>query len=136
MAKNCNIRADRIGMAEEKTVREAPGRGTNGPEVGRAGRGGKGMSTAVWLIVGALVLAGCLSGGKGKGDRFSGPHRIDRPHVIEPDDYECSVCHRRFRQDVMACPYCGAQFRGRVKDEEEFEDEEDELEAWDEEDGL
>ena len=56
--------------------------------------------------------------------------------MIDPDDYECSVCHRRFRKDVMACPYCGARFAGRETDEEEFIFEEDELEAWDEEDGL
>ena len=36
----------------------------------------------------------------------------------------------------MVCPYCGARFSGRVVDEKEFEEEEDELEAWDEEDGL
>ena len=42
----------------------------------------------------------------------------------------------RFRKDQMACPYCGARFNGRVTDEEEFIFEEDELEAWDEEDGV
>ena len=55
---------------------------------------------------------------------------------IDDDDYECSVCHRRFRRGGMVCPYCGARFSGRVTDEAEFDEEEDELEAWDEEDGL
>ena len=33
----------------------------------------------------------------------------------------------------MTCPHCGARFGGRVTDEEEFDEEEEELEAWDEE---
>lgn len=93
------------------------------------------MSAMIWIVIGIVVLAACSGGGK-KNTGRKGPHRIDRPHVIDPDDYECSVCHSRFRKNVMACPYCGSRFRGRVKDEEEFIFEEDELEAWDEEDGA
>lgn len=36
----------------------------------------------------------------------------------------------------MVCPHCGARFTGRVTDHEEFDDEEEELETWDEEDGF
>ena len=93
------------------------------------------MTVALIIIVGIVLLA-ALSGGGKKKPAPKGPYRIDRPHVIDPEDYECSACHRRFRKDQMACPYCGARFTGRVKDEEEYEDEDDELAAWDEEDGL
>ena len=94
----------------------------------------------IWWIMGAVVLLALLSGGnKNSGKRSGssrGPTRIDRPHVIDPDDYECSACHRRFRKNQMVCPHCGARFTGRVTDEEEFDEEEDEWEAWDEEDGV
>ena len=94
------------------------------------------MSAFVWVVVG-LVAVGFLSGiGKGKQPAHKGPYRIDRPHVMDPDDYECSVCRRRFEKDRMVCPYCDARFSGRVEDEDEFIEEEDELEAWDEEDGV
>ena len=92
------------------------------------------MSPVIWIVIG-LVLLALLCGGK-KDTGKKGPTRIDHPHVVDPDDYECSVCHRRFRKVQMVCPYCGARFGGRVTDEEEFDEEEEELEAWDEEDGL
>ena len=82
------------------------------------------MSSVFWILIGIVILAACF-GGKGNQTARKGPCRIDRPHVIDPDDYECSVCHRRFRRDTMRCPYCGAGFTGRVKDEEEFDFEED-----------
>ena len=91
------------------------------------------MSVVFWVLLGAVILAACAGGGKKPAARKE-PYRIDRPHVLEPDDYECSACHGRFREDRMICPYCGARFKERVTDEEEFLDEEDELEAWDEED--
>lgn len=94
--------------------------------------------TYVWGILAVVLLLALLSGGKKNPGRQSGrgdePIRIDRPHVIDPDDYECSRCHRRFRKNVMACPYCGARFMKSIKDETEFTDEEEELEAWDDED--
>ena len=86
----------------------------------------------VWVILGFAVLLALLP----RRRKSSGPVRIDHPHVIEQDDYECSVCHRRFRKDVMICPHCGTQFTGQVQDEAEWNEEEDELEDWDEEDGL
>ena len=92
----------------------------------------------IWVIIGVAVILGLFSG-RSKGSRKSdvrGNIRIDRPHVIDDDDYECSACHRRFRKKVMICPYCGTRFSGLREDTEEWDEEEDELEAWDEEDGV
>ena len=91
--------------------------------------------SAVWIVIG-LVLFLVLFSGKKREDGKSGsggPVRIDHPHVIDPEDYECSVCHRRFGKKTMVCPACGARFAKSVTDGEEWEEEEDELEAWDEE---
>lgn len=94
------------------------------------------MTTVILIVLGVIVL-GALFGGKGRGRSTSGgPVRIEHPHVIDPDDYECSVCRRRFRKNQAACPYCGARFTGRTVNHEEFDEEEEELEAWDEEDGI
>lgn len=92
------------------------------------------MSVLVWIIVAAVILGACS--GRKRNDVSDKPYRIDRPHVIDPDDYECSVCHRRFRKEQMVCPYCRVRFSVRVMDDEDFVYEEDELEAWDEEDGI
>ena len=93
------------------------------------------MSIWIWIVIIAVILALCSGGGK-KNTARKGPYRIDRPHAIDPDDYECSVCHRRFGKNQMTCPYCRTRFTERVADEEEFIFEEDEMEAWDEEDGV
>ena len=92
------------------------------------------MLTAVWIVIAIVIIAACIGGRKKTVPEE--PHRIERPHVIDADDYECSVCHRRFRENQMTCPHCGAQFSGNVTDTEEWDEEEDELEAWDEEEGL
>ena len=98
------------------------------------------MPAVIWIVIGAVILAACLGGGgKGSCPAPGGkekPFRIDRPHAVDADDYECSVCRRRFRKDVMTCPHCGARFTKRVKDEDDLLFELDELDAWDEEDGL
>ena len=93
------------------------------------------MSAVFWIVIGVVILAACSSGGK-KNTARKGLYRIDRPHVNDLDDYECSVCHRRFRKNQMACPYCGVRFTDTKEDYEEFDEEEDEWEAWDEEEGL
>ena len=62
--------------------------------------------------------------------------RIRIPHLIEDDEYRCNSCGARFWQDTRICPSCGVVFTGTVTDDEEYEDEEEEMEAWDEEDGL
>ena len=81
-----------------------------------------------------------LSGSKGKGSKSTSskgqPVRIDHPHVISDDESECSVCGKRFRGKRSVCPSCGARFANSKEDYEEFDEEEDELEAWDEEEGL
>lgn len=93
--------------------------------------------SAVWIVVGLVLFLVLLSGRKREdGKSAGGPVRIDRPHVTDPEDCECSVCHRRFRRKEPVCPYCGARFVKSVTDEEEREEEEDELEAWDEEENL
>ena len=91
------------------------------------------MSTALWILIGVVILAACS--GAGKGVSRKGPHRIDRPHYIDDDDYECSVCGRRFDREQMSCPYCGSTFTDTEKDYGEFDEEEDEWDAWDEEEG-
>ena len=93
--------------------------------------------TALWIILAALVLLGLLSGGNKSRNGAAGKStRIDHPHLIDDDDYECPVCGARFEKNVMTCPRCGARFTGKVTDTEEFDEEEDEMEAWDEEDGI
>ena len=97
------------------------------------------MPTVLWIVIGVIILA-ALSGSKGKGSKSTSskgqPVRIDHPHVISDDESECSVCGKRFRGKYSVCPSCGARFTGSKEDYEEFDEEEDELEAWDEEEGL
>ncbi len=97
------------------------------------------MPAVLWIVIGVIILA-ALSGSKGKGSKSVSskgqPVRIDHPHVISDDESECSVCGKRFRGKPSICPSCGARFTGRKEDYEEFDEEEDELEAWDEEEGL
>ena len=80
------------------------------------------MGIMVWIIIGIVFLAICAGGaknGKSSGARGN-PTRIDHPHYIERDDYECSVCGARFGRKGMTCPKCGARFQGTRKDENEF----------------
>lgn len=97
------------------------------------------MSIVVWILLGVFILA-ALSGSKGKGSKSTGSEgklfRIDHPHVISDDESECSVCGKRFRGKRSVCPSCGARFTGSKEDYKEFDEEEDELEAWDEEDSI
>ena len=137
----CGIFFEKLGMPERGKSRFYGPAGRKGlsllSNTVKAGEV-RGMPVVVLLIVAAAVLAVCVVSGKGTGgvNTGKGLNRIDHPHVIDPEDYECPVCHRRFPMNVMFCPGCGAQFSGRVADGREYEDEEDELEAWDEEDGL
>ena len=97
------------------------------------------MPAVLWIVIGVIILA-ALSGSKGKGSKSTSakgqPVRIDHPHVISDDESECSVCGKRFRGKHSVCPSCGARFTCSKEDYEEFDEEEDELEAWDEEEGL
>ena len=97
------------------------------------------MPTVLWIVIGMIILA-ALSGSKGKANKPAGskgqPLRIDHPHIISDDESECSVCGKRFQGKSSVCPVCGARFAGSREDYEEFDEEEDELEALDEEEGL
>lgn len=91
------------------------------------------MSPIVWIIIGIVILAACFSGKgniKANGSRGK-PTRIDHPHYIDVDDYECSVCGARFRKKGMVCPKCGTHFQGTKEDENEFIEE---MVIWDDDD--
>ncbi len=92
----------------------------------------------VWGVIAATREGDRKRPVKKTGQRSAGSAagiRINHPHIISEDEYECGVCGRRFTGEPDSCPYCGAGFTGSVTDYEEFDDEEDEMEAWDEEDG-
>ena len=100
----------------------------------------KGDYTLFWIFGGILavsLLCGLFGrkGGSSAGSQGRPRVRVDHPHIISNDEYECTVCGRRFDRDTMSCPHCGVRFTDRKTDYEEFDDEEDEMEAWDEEDG-
>ncbi|MBO5567581.1 MAG: hypothetical protein J6A79_01355 [Clostridia bacterium] len=87
---------------------------------------------AFWIIGGAILLIALLaSSGKrtnASGSRQEDSHWIYHPHVINPDDYECSRCHSRFRKETMSCPKCGTRMTGKtIQDEDEWIDEEETL---------
>jgi ribosomal protein L37AE/L43A len=88
-----------------------------------------------WIVIIVLLILLCGTG-KSRTTGKPGTRRIDHPHVIDRDDYECPACRRRFTDNVMVCPYCRTRFSGTVEDDREFTDEEEELEDWDEEDGY
>ena len=92
------------------------------------------MSTAVWIVIGLVILIAC-AGSSGKGGKRSGsrgkPTRIDHPHYFDEDDHECSVCGARFRGKGMVCPKCGARFTGTKEDDGEFIEE---MVIWDDDD--
>ena len=92
------------------------------------------MSIAVWIVIGLVILVACAGssrkGGQRSGSR-GGPTRIDYPHYIDTDDYECSVCGARFRKKGMVCPKCGARFSGTKEDDGEFIEE---MVIWDDDD--
>ena len=76
------------------------------------------------------------SAGRTGGDRRV---RIDHPHYVSRDEYECGVCGERFRRNTMTCPHCGTLLERRVTDKREYDEElEEELEMddWDDEDGC
>lgn len=92
------------------------------------------MSSVLWIAIGAVFLL-VLCGGKGKSSGKNSrnePTRIDRPHYLDPDDHECSVCGARFKgKNVTLCPGCGARFTGTKEDDGEFIEE---MELWEDDD--
>ena len=97
------------------------------------------MPTALWIVIGVIILA-ALCGSKGKNSKSAGsdeqPFRTDHPHIVSEDESECAVCGKRFSEKRSVCPFCGTRFAGSREDYEEFDEEEDEMEDWDEEEGL
>ena len=90
----------------------------------------------IWIVIIAAFVLLAAFRDRREEDKPEEPYRIDRPHVIDDDDHECSVCRRRFNGNIMTCPYCGTCLTKRIKDVDEFIEEELEQEDWDEEDGL
>ena len=96
--------------------------------------------TLLWIIGGIFML--CLIGSLFSGKRkktvsHERPRvRIDHPHYMTEDDSECTICGSRIPAYVSNCPNCGVRFNASRKDEEEWDEEFDEMESWDEEDGL
>lgn len=90
-------------------------------------------------VVVVLFIIGAMVDGKNKSRPANAERprtRIDHPHIMTPDTYECSICGTRFNRNEMTCPYCGVRFNGTRKDYEAFDEELDELEAWEEEEGC
>ena len=90
------------------------------------------MSTLIWIGLG--IVAVCLLGSKGKtsGQKTARkPTRIDHPHYIDLDEYECGVCGCKFRRKTMTCPRCGARFAATREDDSEFVEE---MILWDDDD--
>ena len=81
------------------------------------------MSPVWWIVIG-IVLLSLLTGGKGKSRNTGTPGqdhvRIHHPHYMSDDEYECSACKARFRNDTMTCPSCGAHFSRIREDDGEF----------------
>ena len=91
------------------------------------------MSVWIWILIGAVLLSVLSGNRRNTGKSVDRPVRIDHPHLLSEDESECSVCGSRFKGKGMDCPHCGARFAGVREDSEEFDEEEDEMEAWDEE---
>lgn len=94
--------------------------------------------TLLWITGGALVLV-LVASLFSKGNRRPAMHEQPRtriPHLFEADEYACPDCGTRFGSDQMSCPRCGVRFTGTRDNYDEFDEEEDELAAWDEEEGL
>jgi len=94
--------------------------------------------TLLWICGGALVIV-LIASLFAKGNRRPARHGQPRtriPHLFEADEYACPYCGIRFKADEMFCPHCGVGFSDTKVDYTAFDEEEDEMEAWDEEEGL
>ena len=83
--------------------------------------------TLLYLTGGAFAVAviGSLFPGNRKKTEERPRTKISHPHYIDPDDYECTICGKRFRKNLDACPNCGVRFNRTETDWEEFDDEEE-----------
>ena len=98
------------------------------------------MGTWFWIVLAVLAVLLLSSSGKrkknGNGSSGEDGRRVGHLHYIDPDEYECPVCHATFKRNVMVCPQCGTRFTGTREDMTAYDDElEEELEMdeWDEE---
>ena len=81
------------------------------------------MAVSTWAALGTLGFCLLLSlFVKPKKEQEKQPDhvRIHHPHYMEEDEYECSACKTRFRNDTMTCPSCGAHFSRIREDDMEF----------------
>ncbi|MBQ6382361.1 MAG: hypothetical protein IJQ88_05435 [Clostridia bacterium] len=95
------------------------------------------MPAFIWIVIGVIVLAALFGrqkdGGTPPAAGKSAAVRVDHPHYIDADEYECSACGARFSRRSMVCPRCGARFGGTREDSTAFEEEMLEIEDWEEE---
>ena len=54
--------------------------------------------------------------------KMNGPHWIQHTHYMDPDEYECSSCGKRFRKITAVCPNCKTRLQGKSKTDEWFEE--------------
>ena len=54
--------------------------------------------------------------------KITGPHWIQHTHYMDPDEYECSSCGKRFRKITTVCPNCKTHLQGKSKTDEWFEE--------------
>lgn len=43
--------------------------------------------------------------------RIPEPHWIRHARLFDPDEYECSNCHRMFTEKYSACPNCESSLK-------------------------
>ena len=104
--------------------------------------------SAVWWALGilafALILRVLLRKNRkenrtiARGLRERPRTRIDHPHYLTDDEYECTVCGTRFRSNADRCPHCGVIFNRTAVSEDEFVqelEEEMDMDDWDGENG-
>ncbi len=94
----------------------------------------------LWWTGGIILLLVIICVfGKGKGRASASGERprprIEYPHYMTEDEYECGICGHRFDKPYASCPHCGVLFNCKETDEEEWDEEFDEECAWDEEEG-
>ena len=87
----------------------------------------------MWWVAGIILVLLIIASASGKDSETSSSDkatiRIDHPHYVSEDEYECPACGTRFRKESMVCPHCGLRFTGTRTDGREFDDEFDE-ELW------
>ena len=96
--------------------------------------------TLFWVFGGLVVLYLIAAlfgetGGSRPARRGRPRTRIDIPHYMSEDESVCTVCGRRIPAYMPSCPNCGVRFNAVRENTEKWDEEFDEMEAWDEEEG-